>query len=43
MNKNKYDAILSKYSTLIIVIIPALTIFTVFVVLPIVEAAYSSC
>ncbi len=42
MNKNKYDAILSKYSTLIIFIIPALTIFTLFVVLPIVEAAYYS-
>ena len=42
MNSAKYNALLSKYSTLVIFIIPALTIFTLFVVLPIVEAAYYS-
>ena len=42
MNSAKYNALLSKYSTLVIFIIPALTIFTLFVVLPIIEAAYYS-
>ena len=42
MNSAKYNALLSKYSTLVIFIIPALTIFTLFVVLPIAEAAYYS-
>ena len=42
MQSPKYNALLSKYSTLVIFIIPALTIFTLFVVLPIVEAAYYS-
>ena len=42
MQSPKFNALLSKYSTLVIFIIPALTIFTMFVVLPIIEAAYYS-
>ena len=40
MRSPKLDALLSRYYTIIIFLIPALTIFTLFVVLPIGEAAY---
>ena len=42
MRSAKFDALLSRYYTIIIFLIPALTIFTLFVVLPIGEAAYYS-
>ena len=42
MRSPKFDALLSRYYTIIIFLIPALTIFTLFVVLPIGEAAYYS-
>ena len=42
MKSQKFDVILNRYSTLIIFLIPALTVFTLFVVLPIGEAAYYS-
>ena len=42
MRSLKSQALLSRYSTLIIFLIPALTVFTLFVVLPIGEAAYYS-
>ncbi len=42
MKYQKFDVILNRYSTLIIFLIPALNVFTLFVVLPIVEAAYYS-
>ena len=42
MRSPKSEALLSRYSTIIIFLIPALTIFTLFVVLPIGEAAYYS-
>ena len=42
MRSPQFDALLSKYSTLIIFLIPALTVFTLFVVLPIGEATYYS-
>ena len=42
MRSPKSQALLSRYSTLIIFLIPALTVFTLFVVLPIGEAAYYS-
>ena len=42
MRSAKLDALLSRYYTIIIFLIPALTIFTLFVVLPIGEAAYYS-
>ena len=42
MRSPKLDALLSRYYTIIIFLIPALTIFTLFVVLPIGEAAYYS-
>ena len=42
MRSPKFDALLSRYSTIIIFLIPALTVFTLFVVLPIGEAAYYS-
>ena len=42
MRSPKFDALLSRYTTLIIFLIPALTVFTLFVVLPIGEATYYS-
>jgi raffinose/stachyose/melibiose transport system permease protein len=42
MKSLKSQALLSRYSTLVIFLIPALTVFTLFVVLPIGEAAYYS-
>ena len=42
IKKNITSAFVEKYSTIIIFLVPALTLFTVFVVMPIFEAAYFS-
>ena len=42
IKKNITSAFVEKYSTIIIFLVPALTLFTVFVVMPIFDAAYVS-